>query len=224
MDRSTLRTSTPSGTAITDGAKLRMLVMPQATIRSATSWAAVAGAAMTPIATPWVLDDLLEVVERAHGDPGDDLAVARLVGVEEGDDPEPAAAEPGVVGQRVTQVADADDDHGPVLGDPDLAGDLVAQVVDVVPDPAGAVAAEVGEVLAQLGGVDAGRQRELLAGAGAGAVVGQGVEGSQVDGQAGDRGLGDVPGALARSPCSHCSSLQPRPREGALRGAAARSL
>ena len=104
-------------------------------------------------------DDLLEVVERADVDAGDDLAVPVGVGVEQRHDPEAAAAEAGVVGQRVAEVADADDDDRPVLGQPDLAGDLVAQVVDVVADAAGAVGAEVGEVLAQLGGVDARPRR-----------------------------------------------------------------
>src|SRR5205085_7642562 len=51
MERSTLRTSTSSGTASTVGAKFRMLVMPAATSRSATVWAADAGVAMTPIDT-----------------------------------------------------------------------------------------------------------------------------------------------------------------------------
>ena len=49
MARSTLRTSTPSGTASTHGAKFRMLVTPAATSRSATRWAACAGVAITPI-------------------------------------------------------------------------------------------------------------------------------------------------------------------------------
>src|SRR5690606_25514598 len=49
MARSTLRTSTPSGTESTHGAKLRMLVTPAATRRSATCCAAVAGVAITVI-------------------------------------------------------------------------------------------------------------------------------------------------------------------------------
>ena len=50
MERSTLRTSTPAGTVSTVGAKFRMLVIPQPTIRSATSWAA--SVAIGVIATP----------------------------------------------------------------------------------------------------------------------------------------------------------------------------
>ena len=155
-------------------------------------------------------DDPLEVVERAYVDAGDDLVVAVRVGVEQGHDPEAAAAEAGVVGERVAEVSDADDDDRPVLGHADLAGDLVAQVVDVVPDPAGAVAAEVGEVLAELGAVDAGGRGELLAGAGAGAELGEGGQGTEVDGQTGDRCLGDVPGtSVVEVRAVTCSSLQP---------------
>src|SRR5260370_1451671 len=51
MDRSTLRTSTPTGTLSTTGAKLRMLVTPAATSRSHTPCAAAAGVAITPIDT-----------------------------------------------------------------------------------------------------------------------------------------------------------------------------
>src|SRR5690606_17521364 len=130
--------------------------------------------------------DLAELGERTDLDPGDDLAVPAGVGVQQRHDPEAPAAEAGVVGQRVPQVADPDDDHVPVLGDPDLPGDLVAQVLDVVADAAGAVAAEVGEVLAQLGAVDPGRAGQLLARAAGGPRLGEGDEGSQVHGQSRD--------------------------------------
>ncbi len=53
MERSTLRTSTPSGTDSTVGAKFRMEVTPAAISRSLTCWAAPAGVAMTPIETPF---------------------------------------------------------------------------------------------------------------------------------------------------------------------------
>src|SRR6185437_11570868 len=52
IDRSTLRTSTPSGTLSTSGAKFRMLVTPAVTRRSHIAWAAPAGTAITPIAMP----------------------------------------------------------------------------------------------------------------------------------------------------------------------------
>ncbi|GAA3497522.1 hypothetical protein GCM10019016_046250 [Streptomyces prasinosporus] len=47
-----MRTSTPSGTDSTVGAKFRMEVTPAATRRSQTCWAAPAGVAITPIETP----------------------------------------------------------------------------------------------------------------------------------------------------------------------------
>ena len=201
MERSTLRTSTPAGTASTVGAKFRMLVMPVATIRSATPCAAAAGVAITPMATPWSATIASRSSNGPDVDAGDDLVLAVGVGVEQRHDAEAAAAEAGVVGEGVAEVADADDDDRPVLGHADLAGDLVAQVVDVVADPAGAVAAEVGEVLAELGAVDAGGLGEVLAGARGDAGVGERDQGPQVDGQPGDRGLGNVPGGLAGSPC-----------------------
>ncbi len=57
MERSTLRTSTPSGTFSTVGAKFRMEVTPAATSRSQTCWAAPAGVAITPMETPssWMI-------------------------------------------------------------------------------------------------------------------------------------------------------------------------
>src|SRR5215470_5652823 len=51
IDRSTLRTSTPSGTLSTMGAKFKTLVTPAATSRSHTTCADPAGVAITPIAT-----------------------------------------------------------------------------------------------------------------------------------------------------------------------------
>ena len=63
------------------------------------------------------------------------------VGVDERDDPEAAGAEAAVVGERLAEVADADDRDRPVVGEAELAGDLVEQVLDVVPDAAGAVGA-----------------------------------------------------------------------------------
>ncbi len=183
--------------------------MPAATIRSATSCAAMAGVAMTPMATPCSATISSRSSKGRTSMPADQLLVALGVGVEQGHHAEPAAAEAGVVGQRVAEVADADDDHRPVLGHADLAGDLVAQVVDVVADSAGAVGAEVGEVLAQLGAVDAGCGREVLAGAGGDAWSASATQRAKVDGQTRDGGLGDVPGALGVCPCGHCSSLQP---------------
>ena len=193
MDRSTLRTSTPSGTESTAGAKLRMLVTPAPTSRSQTDCAAAAGVAMTPMATACSRRRAPRARRtRGSARPPTSLAEPGRVGVEQGDDPEAAGGEPGVVGQRVPEVADADDDDRPVLGHADLAGDLVAEVLHVVPDAAGAVGAEVGEVLAELGAVHAGGGGQLLAGAGGGAALGEPDQGPQVDREPGDRGLGDA--------------------------------
>ena len=228
MDRSTLRTSTPSGTDSTIGAKLRMLRDPAGDHPVGDVLGGDGRGGDDADGDAVLGDDPLEVVERAHLDPGDHLVVAGRVGVEQRDDAEAAAAEAGVVGERVPEVSDADDDDGPVLGHADLAGDLVAQVVDVVADPAGAVAAEVGEVLAELGAVDAGGGGELLAGAGAGAELGEGGQGTEVDGKPGDGGLGDVPGAVGWKsvPSLLFSPAAARPRGSVtrLRSVAARSL
>ena len=203
-------TATSAPTVRTVGAKFRMLVTPASTIWSATSWAAAAGVAITPMATPCSRTIARRSVERPYDDPGDGLAVPLVVGVEQGDDTEAAAAEAGVVGERVTEVADPDDDDRPVTGGAHLAGDLEAQVVHVVPDAAGAVATEVGEVLAQLGAVDAGRGGEVLARADPRARLGQGGQRPQVDGQPGHGRLGNLPGGVVGRPCSHClSSFQP---------------
>ncbi len=169
--RSTLRTSTSSGTTSTSGAKLRMLPTPAATSRSHTSWAAVAGVAITPIAGPSPADQPLELRHVADGETSDDLADASRVGVEQGGDVEAARREPAVVGERVAEVADADDDDRPILGEAELAGDLVHEVVDVVADAAGAVRTEVGQVLTQLRRTDAGGGRQVLGGDGGDAGV-----------------------------------------------------
>ena len=94
MARSTLRTSTPSGTDSTHGAKLRMLVTPAATSWSATAWAAAAGVAMTPIAIDSSAATCGELVDVPHDQAVDLLADPGAVGVEERGDPEAAAGEP----------------------------------------------------------------------------------------------------------------------------------
>src|SRR5258705_421664 len=70
--------------------------------------------------------------------------------------------DPAVPGERLTEVAGADDHDRPVVGQAELAPNLVDQVLDLVPDATGAVRAEVAEVLADLGGVDASEVGELL--------------------------------------------------------------
>src|SRR5262249_36529248 len=109
---------------------------------------------------------------------------------EHGRDREAARDETTVVGQGAAEVAGPDDDHRPVLGQAKRPGYLVDEVVDVIADAPDAVGAEVGQVLAQLGRVDARGGRELLAGHGADAALGQAVERTQVHRQPRHRGLG----------------------------------
>ena len=116
-----MRSETVSGTATTAGAKLRIEQTPAATSRSATSWAAAAGVAMIPILMPRSLHDRREVVDRLDRQVADLLADLRRVGVHEGQHPEPTGAEAPVVGQRLAEVAEADDGDRPVRGEPELA-------------------------------------------------------------------------------------------------------
>ena len=112
---------------------------------------------------PEVADQPLEVVGHVtDGEAGDDLADAGRVGVEQGGDPEAAGGEPAVAGERVTEVADADQDDRPALGQPERGRSDLDQVVDVVADAAGAVRPEVGQVLAQLRRADPGGGGQVL--------------------------------------------------------------
>ena len=144
-------------------------------------------------------------------EPGDLLADAARVGVEQ-------RRRPGSRGRRSRRSWPArgrgcrsDDDDGPVLGQAELAGDLVDEVVDVVADAAGAVGAEVGQVLAELGGVDAGGGGELLAGdTWRRRASRQRGQRAQVDRQPGDGRLG-MPrsAAVARSGPGNARSHDP---------------
>jgi hypothetical protein len=165
---------------------LRIEVTPAATRRSQTSWAAVAGVAMMPMAHLLLLDHAVQVVDVVDGQLAQHLADLAGVGVQEGGDPEAALGEAPVVGQGVAEVADPDDRHRPVLLQPELAADLVDQVLDVVADPPGAVGAEVGQVLADLGRVHPGGVGELVGGDPVGPPLGHVDQAAQVDGQAGD--------------------------------------
>ena len=107
-----------------------MLVTPAATSRSHIRWRGPAGVAMHADAHAVLGHHALQVGDQADHRAGHDLlADPRRVGVHQTDDPEAALGEPGVVGQRLPEVADPDDDHRPVLGQSQLAGDLVDQVV-----------------------------------------------------------------------------------------------
>ncbi len=88
-------------------------------------------------------DELLELVDVAHGETGDLRTRSGRICVDEGGHPETPGSEPGIVREGMTEIADADDHNGPVLGEPDLSGDLMAQEVDFVADTTGPVRAEV---------------------------------------------------------------------------------
>ena len=173
---------------------------PAATRRSQTAWAAPAGVAMTPMAIRSVGDHALQLVEPADPQAAHVVADPARVAVEQRDDPEAPRGEAGVVGERLAEVADADDDDGEVLGDADLAGDLVAEVLHVVADSPGAVGAEVGQVLAQLGAVDAGRGRQLLARAARTPTLGQRRRGPGGRREPGHGRLRDAPRRTVGSP------------------------
>ena len=121
---------------------------------------------------------------------GADLVVGR---VDERGDHEAPLPEPRVVGERMTEVAHADDDAGPVVGEPELAADVEEQVLDVVADAPGPVAAEVRQVLAHLGGVDPGHLGQPLRRDRRQLGVGDLLERPQVHRKARHRRLGDLP-------------------------------
>ena len=62
------------------------------------------------------------------------------VDVDDAGDREAALAEPAVAGERLAEVAGADDHDRPVVGQAELPADLVDEVLDLVADAAGAVA------------------------------------------------------------------------------------
>src|ERR1700743_893709 len=115
-----------------------------------------------------------------------------MVAVENRLDAEPPGEKSAVVRQGAAEVTGADDYHRPVLRQPQGPGDLIHQILHVVAYAPDAVRPQVAQVLAELGRVDAGRPGELVAGDGGHAALGQRVEGTQVDGQPGHRGLGDA--------------------------------
>ena len=192
-----MRTVTPAGTESTDGAKLRMLVTPALTSRSAASWAADGGVAMTPI------EILLRRPRSGRArraartrDAADDGVDLGGVDVDDAGHRKAALVEAAVAGERLAEVAGADDHDRPVVVEPELAADLVDEVVDLVADAARAVAAEVREVLAHLGGVDAGQLGEAVGRDVVDAELGLLDEDLEVHREPGDGGLGDPATAM----------------------------
>ncbi len=141
-----------------------MILTPASTSRSATSWAASAGTASTPTTISSVGDDVVEVVDRPHRDAAELLADQLRGAVEDRDDPEAVVGEDVGGGDRLAEVAGAE--QGDVVlarGAQDLA-DLGDQRLDLVADAALAELAEAREVAADLGRVDVGPGGELLGG------------------------------------------------------------
>ena len=134
------------------------------------------------------LGDLVEVTDAHAPDHRADLGG---VDVDDATDREPSIAEPVVAGERLAEVAGADDDDGPVVGEAEFATDLVHEEVDVVAHAPRAVAAEVAQVLADLGRVHAAELGELLGRDRRDALLELVGEDAQVHRQTGHRGLGD---------------------------------
>ena len=119
-----------------------MIFTPASTSRSATSWAAVAGHREHADDDLLLAHDLVEVVERADRDAAVLVADQLLVGVEDRDDPEAVVGEDVGAGDRLAEVAGAE--QGDVVlarGVEDLA-DLADQRLDPVADAALAELAE----------------------------------------------------------------------------------
>jgi hypothetical protein len=138
----------------------------------------------------------------------------RPVGVDERRDREASVAEPAVVGEGGTQVADADDDDRPVLGETQLAAHLVEQELDVVAHASGAVGTQVRQVLADLGGVDPGHLGQALRRDRGGLLGVEVHEGPQVDGQPGHRGLGDTSPGAVHTPTLPTTFIRSQSHEG----------
>ena len=191
-----MRTVTPGGTESTTGAKLRMLVTPTLTSRSAASWAADGGVAMTPIEMPFDATIWAEVGHRPHAGAAHDRVELGRIDVDDPGDGEPAIVETAVAGQRLTEVAGSDDHDRPLVVETELTPDLENEVVDLVSDATRAVAAEVGQVLAHLGGVDPGQLGETVGRDVVDAELALLDEDLEVHREPGDGGLGDPATAM----------------------------
>ena len=141
-----------------------MILTPAPTSLSATSWALSARNGEHADDDVLVGDDALEVVEVAHLEPADGAADDRRVHVEHGDDAEAVVGEDLGAGDRLTQVAGAEQRDVVLAGGPQDLADLPDQRIDVVADAPLAELAEAGEVAADLGRVDVGVVGQLLRG------------------------------------------------------------
>jgi hypothetical protein len=111
-----------------------MLRTPAATSRSQTSCAASAGVGDDADRDALLAHHVVQRLDRPHRQAGDATADAGRVGVEQRGDPEAAVVEAAVAGQRLPEVADADQHHGPALPEAEGAADVHDQLRDVVAD------------------------------------------------------------------------------------------
>ena len=89
---------------------------------------------MTPMQPP-VADEAGQFVDVPDRDVADGRAHLGGIDVDHRRDREASLVESGVVGERLAEVAGADDHDRPVVRQPELPAHLVGQVVDLVPDP-----------------------------------------------------------------------------------------
>ena len=127
-----MRTETPSGTAITAGAKLRIDATPGGDERVGHLLGGGRRRGDDPDRDPAGAHDLGQLGHGLDRELADRLADLLGVGVDEREHPEAPGTEAAVVGERVAEVADADDDDRPVVGEPELARDPVDQERDLV--------------------------------------------------------------------------------------------
>ena len=157
--RSTLFNFTSGGTSSAPGEKFRIALIPEATTRLRTFWAAPAGTAMTAMRMRVAARDLLQIADVVNRHAAPRLLADLLVPVvEERRDLEAFLPEPRIVGERKAQIAGAHDRDAQLLIQSENLTKMPLQVADVVADAADAELAEVRQVLADLRGV----QMELL--------------------------------------------------------------
>jgi hypothetical protein len=109
-------------------------------------------------------DDPLELAEVAHLEAADLCADDRRVDVEHGDDLEAVVGEDVGAGDRLAEVADAEEGDVVLAGGAQDLADLPHQRLDVVADATLAELAEAREIAADLGRVDVGVVGEFLGG------------------------------------------------------------
>ena len=151
------------GTVSGTGAKLRMPVIPLATICSATRWAASAGTQRRPRLILWAETSFRIASIGSTFRPSWIWPILPGVAVEDRHDLEPAGAETAIPEQGPAQVAEAHQGQRPVAVDPQDLPQGRGQLVDPIADAGMAELAEEREVLAHLGILDRQRLPELAA-------------------------------------------------------------